>query len=100
MSTGEDPQHTDLLKSDTVTWLADQVFSAFPRDVTSLNFYILDCGCLYYRRKFRDGDLDHKVGIYRDAEDGPCQVCMAMDGSWKTRMVDEMVVYNSKFQVG
>ena len=46
-----------------------------------------------------DGDLDPQVGIYRDAEDGPCDVCMGLDGSWKERVVDEVIVYNSKFQV-
>jgi len=47
-----------------------------------------------------DGDLDSKVGIYRNAENGPCENCMIMDESWKDRVVDEMVVYNSKFQIG
>jgi hypothetical protein len=65
-----------------------------------LTFYILDCGYVYYRRNFVDGDLDHKVGIYRNSEDGPCEACMVMDGSWKERVVDERVVYNSKFQIG
>ncbi len=46
-----------------------------------------------------DGNLNHKVGIYRDAEDVPCEACMVMDGSWKDRVVDEIVVYNSKFQI-
>ena len=86
--------------SDKVTWLADEIFKAFPETVTGLTFYTLDCGCLYYQRKYADGDLDHKVGIYRDAEDGPCEKCMAMDETWKDRIVDEIVVYNSKFQIG
>jgi len=51
-------------------------------------------------RKFVDGTLASKVGIYRDAEDRPCEACMVTDGSWKERMVDETVVYNGKFQIG
>jgi len=97
---GLNQQSTDLSKSDRLTWLADQIFKAFQETVTGLTFYILDCGCVYYRRKFADGNLDHKVGIYRDAENGPCKACMVMDGSWKERVVDERVVYNSKFQIG
>lgn len=26
-----------------------------------------------------DGDLDPQVGIYRDAEDGPCEICMVQE---------------------
>ena len=99
MSIDLNQQSIDLSESDRITWLANEIFKAFPETVTGLTFYILDCGCLYYRRKFVDGDLDHKVGIYRNAEDGPCQACMVMDESWKDRVVDEMVVYNSKFQI-
>ena len=54
-------QGIDLSESDKVAWLADQAFSAFPDTVSGLTFYILDCGCVYYRRKFVDGDLYHKV---------------------------------------
>ncbi len=92
-------QSIDLSGSDKVTWLAGEIFKAFPEAVTGLTFYILDCGCLYYRRKFVDGDLDNRIGICGNAEDGPCQACMVMDGRWKERVVDEMVVYNSKFQI-
>ena len=90
----------DLSESDRVTWLANEIFKALPETVSGLTLYTLDCGCVYYRRKFVDGNLDHKVGIYRNGEDGPCELCMVMDGSWKDRVVDERVVYNSKFQIG
>jgi hypothetical protein len=33
-------------------------------------------------------------------ENGPCEACMVMDETWKDRMVDEMVVYNSKIEIG
>ncbi len=46
-----------------------------------------------------DGTLVSKPGIYRDAADGPCEICMVMDGSWKNRVVDETVVYNIGAQV-
>ena len=100
MSTGMNQPNIDSSVSDTVTWLANEIFKAFPEDVSGLTFYILNCGCLYYRRKFVDGDLDNTVGIFRNAEDGPCEACMVMGGTWKERVVDEIVVYNSKFQIG
>ena len=84
---------------DKVKWLASQIFSAYPEDVTGLKFYSLDCGCIYYQRVFRDGKVGPQIGIYRDADNGPCEVCMLQEETWKDRVVDEMVVYNSKFQV-
>ena len=100
MSMGLNQQNIDLSESGRVTWLAGEIFKAFPETVSGLTFYILDCGCVYYRRKFVDGKLDHNAGIYRDAEDGPCEACMVMDGSWKDRVVDEMVVYNCRVEIG
>ena len=41
--------------SDKVTWLANQIFTAFPEEVTGLKFYVLDCGCIYDQRVFPDG---------------------------------------------
>ena len=58
-----------------------------------------DCGCIYYQRVFRDGDLDPYVGIYRNAEDGPCEVCMALPQNWRDRLIEETVVYNSKIEI-
>jgi hypothetical protein len=81
-------------------WLAEEIFRAFPESVTGLVFYVLDCGCQYYQRKFLDGEIDRRFGIYRDAEDGPCEACMVMDETWKGRVVDETVVYNSKIEIG
>ena len=81
--------------SDKYTWLAEQVFKSFPQDVGALKLYSLDCGCIYYQRVFPDGNLDAQVGIYRDAQDGPCEKCMLMEETWKERVVDEIVVYNS-----
>ncbi len=97
---GLNQQSIDLSDSDKVTWLAKQIFTAFPRLVTGLKFHILDCGCIYYQRKFFDGTLLSKAEIYRNSEDGPCEVCMAMDDSWKDRVIDETVVYNCGFQIG
>lgn len=84
---------------DKVTWLANQIFSAFPQECTGLKLFILDCGCIYYQRILRDGELDPQIGIYRDADNGPCEVCMLQEETWKDRVVDELVVYKSKFQV-
>jgi hypothetical protein len=98
----DDTEPSDIISigEEKVVWLAKQIFTAFPRLVTGLKFYILDCGCIYYQRKFFDGTLVSEAGIYRDAEDGPCQACMAIDGTWKDRVIDKTVVYNSKFQIG
>ena len=92
-------QNIDPKQSELVTWLAEQIFTAYPEDVSGLWFYFLDCDCIYYQRVFRNGDLDQKFGIYRDPSDGPCQVCMSQEGDWKDRVIDEMVVYTSKFQM-
>ena len=82
---------------EKVEWLARQIFTAFPKVVTGLKFYILDCGCIYYQRKLFDGTLISKAGTYRDARDGPCRICMTMDNSWQGRIIDETLVYNCGF---
>jgi hypothetical protein len=73
-------QPIDLVESDKVTWLASKISSVIPGMVNGLTFYTLDCGCdcIYYQRVSRNGDLDPQVGIYRNAEDGPCDVRMGM----------------------
>ena len=91
-------QNIDLPGSDKAMWLANQIFTAFPQEVTSLKFYILDCGCIYYRA-FSDANLDAQIGIYRDAENGPCETCLAQAKTWENRVIDEKVAYNSKFQI-
>ena len=37
--------------------------------------------------------------VLGDAEQGPCEICMLQDATWKERSLDEIIVYNSKFQV-
>ena len=39
----------------------------------------MGCGCIYYQRKFFDGQIDQKFGIYRDALKDPCDIFSAMD---------------------
>lgn len=96
----EKHRHTiDSSDSDKLTWLANQIFTAFPQEVAGLRFYILDRGCIYYQRVFRDGSLDAQIGIYRAAENGPCETCLAQAKTWENRVIDEVVVYNSKFQI-
>ncbi len=86
-------------KSDKVTWLANQIFKAFPREVSGLKFYSLGCGCTYYQRISRDGNLDPQIGIYRDAEKGACEICMGQDEGWRDRVIDEVVIYNRQFEI-
>jgi len=88
-----------LSNSDKILWLARQVFTEFPKQVTGLKFYILDCGCIYYQRVFRDGELDNQVGTYIDANDGSCEVCILQEDNWTDRVIDETVFYNSQFQI-
>ena len=83
-------------QTDKVVWLVDQMFTAFPKDVTGLKFCILDCRCIYCQRVFRDGNLDPQIGIYRDAEDGPCEICLAQTKTWEGRVINENVVCHSK----
>ena len=72
---GRQQQNIDTRDSDKITWLANQIFTAFPQDVAGLKFYILNCGCIYYQRVYKDGDLDTQIGICRDADRGPCEIC-------------------------
>ena len=92
-------QNIDHIQSETVTWLARLTFTAYPDDVSGLKFYFLDCYCIYYQSVFREGELDPKFGIYREPSDGCCQICMAQQGTWKDRVVDEMVVYNIQIRI-
>jgi hypothetical protein len=56
-------QNIDTPDSDKITWLANEIFKAFPRGISGLKFYILDCGCIYYQRVYRNADLDPQIGI-------------------------------------
>ena len=85
-------QSIEPSKSDKLTWLANQIFTAFPREVTALRFYTLDCGCIHYQRVYSDGDLDSQIGIYRDAEHGGCEICLAQTKAWGNRVVAQNVV--------
>jgi hypothetical protein len=79
MSIGLNQPNIDSSKTDKVVWLAGEIFKAFPKSVTGLVFYYMDWGCVYYQRKFLKGEIDRRFWIYRDAEDGACKACMAMD---------------------
>jgi len=48
----------DFLQLNKTIWLTNKIFNVFSQDVTGLKLYMLDCGCIYYQRVFRDGDLD------------------------------------------
>ena len=54
----------------------------------------MDSSCIYYQRVFRDGNLDPQIAIYRDAENGPCEVCVMQEETWRERVIDEVVVDN------
>ncbi len=48
---------------------------------------------------FYDGNLDSQIDIYRDAKDGPCEICMAQEEGWKDRVIDKTVICSGKFEV-
>jgi len=52
-----------------------------------------------YQRVFKDGKLDNQVAIYRDADYGPCEVCLLQEDNWTDRVIDETVIYSSQFQI-
>jgi hypothetical protein len=54
---------------------------------------------MYYQKVFREGDLDTQVGIYRDADYGPCEACLLQEDNWTDRVIDETVIYSNQFQI-
>ena len=82
-------------EENRIDWLAQEIFKAYPYDCPGLKVYVLDCGCLYYQRVFRDGREDAKVGIYRDPAYVACEVCIERPNEWEHRVVDETVIYNT-----
>jgi len=54
---------------------------------------------LYYERGSNGGNLDSQIGIYKDAEDGACEVSMFQEEDWKDRAVYKILVHNSKFEI-
>ena len=89
-------QDIDLFFSDRLTWLASQIFRAFPDEVQGLKLHALDCGCIFYRRIFPDGTLDSRLGIYRDGQEGPCEACIGLPKDWDERVVDEELVFRKE----
>ena len=93
------PEQQERTIKDRVTWLANQIFDAFPGDLTGLKFYILDCGCLYFQKVFEDGTLDPVTNIYRETADELCEICMMQAVNWRELVNDCVVVYKSKFEI-
>lgn len=71
-----------------------------PAQATGPRFSMPDCGFICYQRVFRDGGLCQQIFIYRDAEHGPCEVCMSQGEGWRGRAIDEALVYSSKLRIG
>jgi hypothetical protein len=84
--------------STDLTWIANQIFTAYPDEVSGLKLCVLDCGCIYYQRIFPSGELDQHVGIYRNADNGPCKICMDLNQEWQGRVTEEALVYSSALQ--
>jgi hypothetical protein len=77
-------------------WLAREIFKVYPKDCPGLKLYVLDCGCIYYRRVFRDGSHDEQVGIYRNPGEGACEVCLSLPRDWEHRVEEEKLIYNTR----
>ncbi|MFZ7110522.1 MAG: hypothetical protein ACOWYE_02470 [Desulfatiglandales bacterium] len=89
----------ELVRAEKIEWLAKSIFREFPEEVQGLKFHVLDCGCIYYQRVFRDGSLDPRISVYRDAGRGTCDTCMLKAVHWRQMVCDIVVVYNLKFEV-
>ncbi len=85
--------------SDKLLCLDGQIFNTFPQNVTSLKYYTLGCGCIYYIRILANGDLGSHVCIYRNDENGSCEICMDFESAWEGRIIDDVVVFNKMLQV-
>jgi len=73
-----------------------RLFPLCPQEVGSQELYSPNfSGCIYYQRVFPDGNLDALVGTNRHSHCGPCEKCMLFEDTWKERVVDEIVIYNS-----
>ena len=84
---------------EKMTWLANQIFRAYPQEVSALKLYTLGCGCIYYQRILHNGNLDSQIGIYRDADDGPCEICNHLEKEWEDRVVDESLIYKKQIKL-
>jgi len=41
-----------------------------------------------------ENSLDPQIDIYRDAENGPCEVFMMQGEEWEEKVIDEVVVFD------
>jgi len=82
-----------------VTALASQIFEILPEAVTGLQFYVLDCGCIYFQQVHEDGRINPVIAVYRETGEGPCDVCSLQAVNWKQMVSDYMVVYRTKLEV-
>jgi hypothetical protein len=39
-----------------------------------------------------------QIGIHGDAKDGAYEICIVQEEAWEDRVINEAVVYNSKFK--
>ena len=82
-----------------VASLASQIFEILPEAVTGLQFYVLDCGCIYFQQGHEDGRINPVIAVYRETGEGPCDVRSLQAVNWKQMVSDDMVVYRTKLEV-
>jgi len=82
----------------TAARLAREVFTARPRDVHALKFYLSDCRCIYCQRISPDGKVDSQAGIYRNSVYGACDACLCFPQDWKRRVKNDMVICASEVE--
>lgn len=89
----------DLVRAEKVEWIAKTIFAEFPKEISGLKFYLLDCGCIYYQRVCSDGRVDPRIAVYRDAGYGICEVCTLQTVNWRQLINEIVVVYHLKLEV-
>lgn len=89
----------DVMRAEKIEWIAKAIFDEFPKKISGLKFFLLDCGCIYYQRVHSDGRVDPRIAVYRDAGYGICEICRLQTVNWHQMISEIVVVYNLKLQV-
>ena len=92
-------QDIELFLSDRMTWLAKQIFNAYPVEVHGFKLYALDGGCIVFRRIFPDGTLDPQDCIYCDGQNGPCEACIGLPRDWAETVILEELVFRRELLI-
>jgi hypothetical protein len=77
-----------VLQTETLIDLANRVFEGIPE--RGFHFEVLCHGLwLCYQKVFRGGNLDSRVGIYKEVEKKPCENFLPSEAKWKEKVVGQ-----------